>query len=285
MSRKKLLLQLYLTPGVGNIAIAKMIHALTDVEAADITPSELAVLADFPCATTFEKNWRDQEAHPERLAQIEALPHFTLLDDVYPRALKEAYRPPCLLFYQGRLDLLQTSLLGVVGTRTPFPYARRIVEHLTTDLLSHFTIVSGLAVGIDTYAHETALQNQGQTIACLGTGLDIFYPRQNQALQKLIGVHGLLLSEYLPGAGPLRHHFPLRNRIIAGLTQGTVVVAAKKRSGSLITALMALDNNREVFAVPGSILEENFIGCHELIQQGAKCVTKSADIIEEFNFF
>lgn len=286
MNRRDLLLQLYLTEGVGNLTIAKIIHQLTDDDDVDdLSARHLAELGEIKSVEKFRRAWDRQRARPERLAALQLLPHFTILDDCYPTILKEAYRYPCLLFYQGNLDLLKRPMLGLVGTRTPLAHGRQIVEHFLPELLSHFAIVSGLATGMDTIAHETALKFHGETIACLGTGINIYYPRQNQTLQEKIAAKGLLLSEYLPDAGPHRHHFPMRNRIIAGLTHGTVVVAAKKRSGSLITAQMALDNNREVFAVPGSILEENFIGCHELIQQGAKCVTNAQDIIEEFKLF
>lgn len=285
MSRKTLLYQLYLTPGVGNITMAALLQQLTDAEAADITPYELAQLLPAKRQEKFITAFSALLQTPEKIKYLQELPHVTFLDEAYSPYLIESYRFPCLLFYQGNLSLLQEKALSVVGTRSPVANSRAILRRLIGPLVKEWVIVSGLARGIDALAHETALTGGGATIACLGTGLDIFYPAENAQLQKQIGEKGLLLSEYLPQLGPKRHHFPLRNRIIAGLSCGTLVVAAKERSGSLITAQLALENNREVFALPGNIMEGNFAGCHWLIQQGAKCVQNSQDIEGELKFF
>ena len=149
---------------------------------------------------------------------------------------------------------------------------------------NELVIVSGLARGIDTAAHMSILQSGGKTIAVIGTGLDVYYPRSNKRLQDYIGQHHLLLSEYGPGEEPLKYHFPARNRIIAGLCRGVIVAEAKMRSGSLITCERAMEEGRDVFAIPGSILDGRSDGCHHLVQEGAKLVTSGQDVLAEFEF-
>lgn len=208
----------------------------------------------------------------------------TIFDKQYPDWLKEIPNPPVVLFYKGNIKYLSTNLLAVVGARNATINGQKAAQKLISPL-KNVTIVSGLAKGIDTKAHKIAIKSKLATIAVIGSGLGVCYPLENKALQQYIGSHHLLLSEYLNDTPPLRHHFPERNRIIAGLSRGVVVIEAKLRSGSLITCDCAMNFGREVFAVPGDILNGSSSGCHRLIQQGAKCVEKTTDILEEFYDF
>jgi DNA processing protein len=208
----------------------------------------------------------------------------TLGDAAYPQRLLQAADPPLLLYAQGRLDLLNVDSVAVVGSRQPTPQGAANARALARQLSERgITVVSGLAQGIDGAAHEGALEGHGSTVAVVGTGLDIVYPSRHRALARRVGERGLLLSEFAPGTPPLREHFPLRNRIIAGLSLGTLVVEAALRSGSLITARLALEAGRDVYAVPGSIHAAQSQGCHALIKQGAKLVESVDDIIEELH--
>lgn len=206
----------------------------------------------------------------------------TLGDTAYPPRLLESADPPLLLYAQGRLDLLAADSVAVVGSRQPTPQGATNARTLARQLSERgITVVSGLAQGIDGAAHDGALEGPGSTVAVVGTGLDIVYPGRHKALAQRIAAHGLLLSEFAPGTPPLPEHFPLRNRIIAGLSLGTLVVEAALRSGSLITARLALESGRDVYAVPGSIHAAQSQGCHALIKQGAKLVEGIDDIVEE----
>jgi DNA processing protein len=206
----------------------------------------------------------------------------TLGDPGYPAALLSTEDPPLMLFVEGRAELLSAPALAVVGSRHPTPQgaanAREFASHLSAE---GWAIVSGLAQGIDGAAHEGALCGRGSTVAVIGTGPDIAYPRQHAALARRIAEAGALVSEFAPGTPPLAENFPLRNRIIAGLGRGTLVVEAALQSGSLITARLAAEAGREVFAIPGSIHSPQSRGCHALIRQGAKLVESAADILEE----
>jgi len=208
----------------------------------------------------------------------------TLGDAEYPPLLLQTADPPLLMYVQGRLELLSAAGIAVVGSRNPTPQgadnARAFAGQLCRDGLA---IVSGLALGIDGAAHEGALDAGGATVAVVGTGLDIVYPSRHLALARRIAETGALVSEYAPGTPSMAAHFPQRNRIIAGLTRGTLVVEAALRSGSLITARLAAEAGREVFAIPGSIHSPQSRGCHALIRQGAKLVESAADILEELH--
>ena len=216
--------------------------------------------------------------------EFDRFPSFSILDDVYPWDLCEIYDAPTLLFYQGNLDLLELPKAAVVGSRDSSKQGNASVQKIVKELNNELVIVSGLARGIDTVAHMAALQNGGQTIAVIGTGLDVFYPKANKKLQAYIGKNHLLLTEYGPGEQPLKFHFPERNRIIAGLCRGVIVAEAKMRSCSLITCERAMEEGRDVFAIPGSILDGKSDGCHHLIQEGAKCITSGSDVLSEFDF-
>jgi DNA processing protein len=204
-------------------------------------------------------------------------------DPQYPFHLYQTCRPPIALFAQGDLSLLKYDQIAVVGTRTPSEYGIQITEKLVADLVSQgYVITSGLALGIDTVAHKAALNHGGSTIAVLGTGHAHIYPKRNQELAKKVAADGLLLSEFLPFTTPKQFQFPQRNRVIAGLSKGTLVTEAATRSGSLITAQFALDENRDVFATPGNLYCDMAKGTNKLIQQGAKLVMTAADIVEEY---
>ena len=206
----------------------------------------------------------------------------TFWDEEYPESLKQIYDPPAMLFVKGELTAKDKYAIAIVGTRQPSHYGRKVAEKLTTELARKgLTIVSGLAYGIDTLAHRFALQSMGRTIAVLGSGLNVIYPRENSSLAKKIITNGALISEYPLGTGPDRNNFPKRNRIVCGMSLGVIVVEAGIKSGALITASIALEQNREVFAIPGNIDSPKSIGTNDLIKQGAKAVTSTEDILEE----
>lgn len=230
------------------------------------------------------------EINPEKLiAQLvkEDIKIITINDELYPKLLTEIYNPPPLLYYKGRFNLKNDFSLAVVGTRKYTSYGQQVTENLVKNLTqNNLTIISGLAIGIDSLAHSAALEAKGKTIAILGSGLDrqSLYPSQNRYLaDKIIASGGAIISEFPPGTPPLKHNFPQRNRIISGLSLGTLVIEAGKKSGALITAAYALEQNREVFAVPGNIYSPVSKGSNKLIRQGATIVTSSQDIIEALN--
>jgi DNA processing protein len=205
--------------------------------------------------------------------------------EAYPEFLRNIDDQPILLYVKGNASLLQSACIGVVGARAASVYGQRIAADLAKRLCQRgLTVVSGLALGIDTAAHKGALQASGATLAVLGCGLDVVYPRQNRSLYEEIACRGALVSEYRLGALPEAFRFPARNRIISGLSLGVVVVEAARKSGSLITADFALEQGREVFAVPGRIDSCKSEGTHRLLQAGAKLVHTVDDILEEFSF-
>ncbi len=207
------------------------------------------------------------------------------LDDArYPRALLDTADPPLLLYAHGHIELLSAPCIAVVGSRNTTAQGSDNARAFARALSERgYTIVSGLALGIDAAAHEGALQGRGSTIAVVGTGLDRIYPSRHAELARRVAQDGLLLSEFALGTPPLRENFPQRNRIIAGLAQGTLVVEAALQSGSLITAKQASECGREVFAIPGSIHSPQSRGCHALIKQGAKLVEDAQDIVTELD--
>ena len=205
-------------------------------------------------------------------------------DPLYPARLKEIYDYPPVLYVRGNLPVQDEPCLAIVGTRRPTIYGRQVTEEIVADLArSKITIVSGLARGIDSVAHRAALDAGGKTIAVFASGLDIVYPGENAKLAQAIMEHGAVLSENPLGAKPKPENFPLRNRIMSGLSLGVLVVEAGERSGALITAHQAVEQNREVFAIPGSILSPASQGTNRLIQEGAKLVRNYTDILQELN--
>lgn len=276
--------------GIGNKGLLKIYqdfckqhHQLTDYSV-----NELAQLGQVKRQYhgIFNEKWLEIKENLDDYYELYLKTNFLgISNEKYPLQLLESYNPPIGLFYQGDISLLKTTSIGIVGARDFSSYGKRATEKIVADLVSHtYTIVSGLALGIDSIAHQTTINHKGKTIAVIGNGLGVTYPKKNALLQKEIGEKHLLLSEYQKDTGPRRHQFPMRNRIIAGLSRGICVIEAKQRSGSLITAQLALDEGREVFAVPGDIFSLNSVGCHELIHQGAKCVWDASHIIEEIKY-
>lgn len=280
-------LRLVLTPQVGPLSARKLLGALGSPQAVCHAPH--AALREL----VGEREAQALHAQPETLQQqVEATLRWlqegpqrvvlTLADAGYPAALLDAPDPPLVLFAQGDLAKLQTPAIAIVGSRNPTQQGRENARAFAAVFSqAGLTVVSGLAQGIDGAAHEGALKGAGGTVAVVGTGLDLIYPKRHEALARQIPANGLLLSEFTLGTGPLAQNFPKRNRIIAGLSKGTLVVEAAVQSGSLITARLAIDMAREVFAIPGSIHSPQSRGCHALIKQGAKLVETAQDVIEE----
>jgi DNA processing protein len=210
----------------------------------------------------------------------------TLADPAYPRALLDIPDPPLILYAKGRLDLLSSPAVAVVGSRNATAQGVANAEKFSEALSQGgLTIVSGMALGIDTAAHNGGLSGKGSTVAVIGTGADIVYPARNRGLAHRIADEGCIISEYALGTPAISANFPRRNRIISGLARGVLVIEAAAQSGSLITARMAGEQGRDVFAIPGSIHSPLSKGCHLLIKQGAKLVESAQDILEEFGSF
>ncbi len=210
----------------------------------------------------------------------------TIFDKEYPVLLRETYKPPWVLYCIGDIRLLTlNTLLAVVGSRLATNYGKKVIQLLFPPLIQqNYTIVSGLALGIDASAHAAAIKLKGHTIGVIAGGFQHLYPKENIPLAHEMMKNHLVISEYPPNTRPQKWHFPMRNRIIAGISRGTLIVEAKKSSGSLITANYAVQEGREVFAVPGLISSTYSIGTNELIQQGAKLVCSAQDIIEELSY-
>ncbi len=224
---------------------------------------------------------------PEKLAEqifCENIALVEIKNKNYSKLLSEIYNPPTLLFCKGNVSLLNTICLSIVGTRKNTSYGQQACNKLCLDLIrNNFTIVSGLALGIDSIAHNIAVNNNGKTIAVLGSGINktSIYPASNRYLaDKIISNNGLIISEFSLGASPSRYSFPMRNRIISGLSIATLVIEAAQKSGALITAHYALEQNRDVFAVPGNIFSKTSIGANKLIKQGATPVNSAEEILE-----
>ncbi|MEO6033075.1 MAG: DNA-processing protein DprA [Burkholderiaceae bacterium] len=283
-------LQLLETPRVGRESARKLLAAFGSPQAAlhASTAARREVVGTTAAAALGASSPELDALIASTLAWLDAAPPseprsvITLGDPLYPPALLETADPPVLLYAQGRAELLRADSIAVVGSRNPTPQgaenARAFAEHLSGAGLS---VVSGMALGIDAAAHEGGLAGAASTVAVVGTGLDRVYPRRHRNLAHRIAAQGLIVSEYSLGTPPLAAHFPLRNRIIAGLTRGTLVVEAALQSGSLITARLASEAGRDVFAIPGSIHSPQARGCHALIKQGAKLVEGAQDILEE----
>ncbi|HHW56535.1 MAG TPA: DNA-protecting protein DprA [Clostridia bacterium] len=219
----------------------------------------------------------------ERLQNLK-ISVYTLEEEEYPKELKNIYDPPPVLYLKGNINLKDNLCIAMVGSRKATFYGKQMAQKLSYDLSERgITVASGMARGIDSFSHVGALKGKGKSIAVLGNGINVVYPRENKNLMDQISEEGLLVSEFPLDFPPLPQNFPLRNRIISGLSIGVVVVEAGLKSGSLITAQYALEQGREVFAVPGNITSAYSKGTNELIKQGAKIVTEVDDILEEFN--
>ncbi len=285
-------LRLLQTPGLGRDGARRLLSAFGSAEAvfeadpaahgALLTPALAAALSRPPdgleALLDLTEGWLAAAAPDAPRSLV------SLGDADYPDALLHTPDPPLLLHALGQRALLATPMMAIVGSRQTTPQGREVARMLASGLASAgWTVVSGLALGIDGAAHEAALDAGGPSIAVVGTGLDRVYPARHRDLAHRLATQGLLLSEFNIGTPPLAGHFPMRNRIIAGLARGTVVVEAALKSGSLITARLAAECGREVFAVPGSILSPQSRGCHLLIKQGAKLVESVEDVLEEFD--
>ena len=280
-------LQLTLTPGLGASTIRKLLRRFGLPQSVLAQRHELAAFAAPEALEALHsKAVQADVAHALRWADKPGHFIITLADEFYPRALLEIADPPSLLYARGRIDLLQRSALAIVGSRNATAQGETNAASFARALSdAGLTIVSGLAVGIDAAAHRGGLEGTGSTIAVLGTGIDVLYPKRNGELAERIAARGLLLSEFPLRTGPAAGNFPRRNRLISGLAQGCLVVEAALASGSLITARTAAEQGREVFAVPGSIHSPLSKGCHALIKSGAKLVESAEDVLTELSGF
>jgi DNA processing protein len=276
-------LALKLVPGLGTRTSGKLLDRFrtpqaifrasrSELEAAGLSG---AVAQSVSSGCTFE----DAVTQQEKMAET-GTAAVTIGDPLYPQPLREIFDPPILLFARGRLELLQTLMLGVVGTRRPTPYGLAVAERISADLAhAGLTIVSGMARGIDTAAHKGTLSVGGDTVAVLGCGVDVVYPSENRKLAAELAAKGLIVSEFTMGATAFPQNFPIRNRIISGMSLGVLVVEGAQYSGSAITAKLAMDQGREVFAVPGNITSKLSWGPNLLIKQGARLVQDWNDVV------
>lgn len=274
-------------PGIGRVRISQLRDYFGSLEQAWKATEVDFRQAGLDSKTTEAFLSLKPKINPD--SEIEKLEHYQVMaldseDPRYPQRLREIYDYPPILYLRGNPLNQDEPYLSVVGTRRPTIYGRQVTEEIVRDLAQcKVTIVSGLARGIDSIAHRSTLDVQGKTIAVLASGLDYIYPPENTKLARDIMEQGTLISEYPLGIRPKPEYFPMRNRIMSGLSLGVLVVEAGQKSGALITALQALEQNREVFAIPGSILSATSKGTNELIQQGAKLVCNFNDILEELN--
>jgi DNA processing protein len=276
-------LLLALAPGVGPIKFKEILHADPDCT----WQNQSRLINQLPIHESAKIFLKTPES--DRIKKIldwAEVPGQELLcldDQNYPELLMQIHDPPPFLYVQGQRDNLQEPQLSIVGCRNMTPYGQTLALRFAKELAAlGLTITSGLALGVDGMAHQGALQAQGKTIAVLGTGLNMIYPQVHHALaQDILARGGTLVSEFPPDVGIKREHFPQRNRIISGLSLGILVIEATKKSGSLITAKYALEQNRPVFAVPGSVNSSQSQGCHELLRTGAILVERAQDILQE----
>jgi len=281
-------LQLLSAPEIGNATTIKLAELygepITFIGKPDIfleNETVPGVAKNFLSDPPEPKNWLQTAKLIDRY-EIEFV---SILDDDYPSQLRNIFDPPPFLFYRGHLykdDLRRT--MAIVGTRKASPYGKQMAQQIGEDLVrAGFTIVSGLAYGIDVIAHMSALNQNGKTIAVMGTGVDQIYPPENREIAEEIIQNGAILSEYVPGSKAEKWNFPTRNRLISGLSLGSFIIEGSKKSGALLTAKFAMDQNRDVFALPGDINRQQAEGPNYLIKLGAKIVTSAQDILEEYD--
>ncbi len=279
-------LELTLIPGIGLVTQGRLWSLHGDISHFfTCSPAELEALGVAPEACRALHSRRYQSMAEEILEWTAREGCQILLRGTpgYPELLEEIHDPPLVLYARGHLHALQLPCLAIVGTRRPTCYGTQMAEGLAADLAQRgIGIVSGLARGIDAAAHRGCLSAGGLTLAVLGCGIDVVYPREHKQLTRKILENGLLLSEFPPGTSPSPQNFPVRNRVISGLALGTLIVEASEYSGSLITARLAMEQNREVFALPGNLTAPQSFGPNFLIKQGAKLVQSWRDIVEEF---
>ncbi len=282
-------LALYMIPGLGNTVLKRLIQAFGDPEtvfSAGMTELMNVEGMRKDIARKIMDRALDREAEGElRNAEKYHARIVAYTDPSYPALLREIHNPPMILYVKGKEIPLTQTFVGVVGSRNPTHYGRKAAERIGSGLARRGAgVVSGLARGIDSAAHRGCLMGKGFTIGVVGTGIDVVYPASNKTLFKQIEENGAIVSEFVTGTPPEPKNFPIRNRIISGLSRGTAVVEATRKSGSLITASLALDQGRDVFAVPGSIDSFKSTGAHFLIKQGAKLIENADDILDEFGF-
>ncbi len=274
-------------PGIGRVRLTQLENYFSNLENAwKASPGDLKRAGLDSVALRAIAKWRpgvSPETEMEKLLRY-GVKVITCNDTDYPSRLREIYDYPPVLYIRGSLLPEDEWCLAVVGTRRATVYGKQVTEEIVTDLAqSKITIVSGLAKGIDTIAHRSALETGGRSLAVFACGLDIVYPGENARLARDIVEQGALISEYPLGTRPRAENFPRRNRILSGLSLGVLITEAGENSGAMITARMALEQNREVFAIPGSILSPVSRGTNKLIQEGAKLVCDYTDILEELN--
>lgn len=266
------LLRLKLQNGIGYV---KMLQIASQLPTSEVNP-EIIKQMDLPSeliksALTAFYNQQAEAKIVQIKKQCQIISFF---DQMYPQKLREIYRPPLILFAQGNLKLLQENVITIVGSRQATDYSQLVLNKIVPQLVkSNFVIASGLAMGVDVMAHSATLNNGGKTIAVIGNGLNHFYPERNSQIQRQIINEGLVLSEYLPDTPPRPFRFPERNRILAGIANSVIVTEAKEKSGSLITANIALQENRNIYAVPGPINSQLSDGPNKLIAAGATPIT------------
>jgi DNA processing protein len=279
-------LALALTQGLGPTRIKKLIEHFGTAERvfqASLTELEamgMRAVSAQSIATGKSLELAQQECGKAVEARARII---SLSDPEYPARLKEIYDPPVVLFVKGSVEVLAQPGIAVVGTRHPTPYGSGMAEGLSTDLASRgLVIISGLARGVDTASHRGAVAAKGKTVAVLGTGIDVMYPKENSRLaEQIVALGGALITEFPVGTSPTPQNFPIRNRIISGMSAGVLVVEAAEYSGTRITSRCALEQNRDVYAVPGNVTNKNSWGPNTLIKQGAKLVATWEDVWEE----
>src|ERR1035438_1736028 len=279
-------LALALTQGLGPARIKKLIEHFGSAENVFLaTLTELEAMGMQAVSAQSLATGKSLElAQQECMKAIEAGARIVCMSDPeYPSRLKEIYDPPVILFVKGRVEVLNEPGIAMVGTRHPTPYGSGMAERLSTDLASRgLVIISGLARGIDTSSHRGAVAAKGTTVAVLGTGIDVMYPKENTRLtEQIVAFGGALITEFPVGTPPTPQNFPIRNRLISGMSAGVLVVEAAEYSGTRITSRLALEQNRDVYAVPGNVTNKNSWGPNTLIKQGAKLVATWEDVWEE----
>ena len=273
-----------LVRGIGSVRMKALLEYYGSLEIAWEAPLSGLLAAGLPArvAENFVqvRNSVDLEKVMEKIS-AQGVKVCTWEDEIYPKRLKEIAQPPPVLFIKGAINVEDDWAVSVVGTRRVTPYGRQVAAEIARFLAENgVTVVSGLARGVDAIAHQTALQAGGRTLAVLGSGVDVVYPPEHRKLAAEIAAQGALISDYPMGTQPESTNFPPRNRIIAGLSLATIVVEAGETSGALITAKFAVDQGREVFAVPGSILTPQSEGTNHLIEEGARPLLKMSEILE-----
>ncbi len=276
---------LRLVRGVGNVTYRQLLDRFTSpreiLRTSPAMLTEAGISARIAQAIVAFDQWKEVESELEQLARVNAR-LVTQTDAEYPERLRQIHDPPPFLYTRGDFVSQDDLAIAIVGARTASTYGRKMARELAHELAGcGVCVVSGLARGIDSEAHQAALEAGGRTIAVLGSGLDVVYPREHIALAERIAENGAVVSEFSFGSQPEAGNFPYRNRVISGISLGTVVVEATEKSGSLITAQCALDQNREVFAVPGPVTASRSRGPHRLIKDGAKLVESIDDILSE----